>query len=153
MVLLGSIVIYSCALKLCLLTRSLLFKQGQLQAWATSAVAMTQYRLLARGEHWGSSCQTMGMEMCGRLQRHLCRVREGESEYSLQRTEERPWEGYKLDARKNPQHLTHTFCHAVLNSSSKPQAALPSPFLRSFPIQILGWLTVIRSLESALSLW
>jgi len=73
--------------------------------------------------------------------------------YSLQRTEERPREGYKLDARRNPQHLTQTCCQAVLHSSSKPQGALPSPFLHPFPICILGWLTVIRSLESALSLW
>lgn len=153
MVLLGSIVIYSHALKLCLSTWSLPFKQGQLQAMGNVSSCHGSVQVAGKGQHRGFSCQTTGMEMCRWLQRHLCRVTDGEREYSLQRKEERPWESYKLDARKNTQHLTHTFCHAVLHSSSKPQAGLPSPFLSSFPIQILGWLTVIRSLDSALSLW
>ena len=68
MVLRGSIVIYSHALKLSLPTRSLLFKQGQLQTWASSVVAMAQYSLLARGNTEVPLCQTMGMEMCRRLQ-------------------------------------------------------------------------------------
>lgn len=63
MKLLGTFVISSHAFKICLLSPSLLFRGGQLLAQAMSAVAMAQYRLLAKWKYraplarwWGCKC-------------------------------------------------------------------------------------------------
>jgi len=70
----------------------------------------------------------------------------------LQNEEEGLREGYMMEGKKDPQNITDALHHSVLCSSSKPRA-LPSPLLCSFLIHILGWLTVIRSLWSALPSW
>lgn len=80
MVPVGSIVIYSQALKVCLLTRTLLLKQGQHQTQEKTTVAMASTGCWHRGECRDFSCQVARMELCRWLQRHDCMVREGERE-------------------------------------------------------------------------
>lgn len=51
----------------------------------------------------------------------------------------------QADCKEKPHNVL-----PILHSSFASQDVLPSHFLYSFPMQILGWLTVIGILESAL---